>query len=269
MKQLILLLTILIVLTVSCSEQTVVVSYPQLNYEIRTIERYSGVRADSTKGVAFVKVAYPEIVSCDSTNTADLINQFTYCFVIEQFGDHLCENRIEVHADKFIAEYVDFMAYMPDYCLGWGKSITTTVVTDTLGIFSLGLSYFSYAGGAHPNSYKYFANFNTFNGDYIRLEDVLIEGYQDNLNKIAEKIFRNQKKLAHDADLDTAGYWFDDNTFSVNDNFLITPKGLLFFYNDYEIACYANGSTQLLIPYREMNILIKADGCLAVFQPAN
>ena len=43
----------------------------------------------------------------------------------------------------------------------------------------------------------------------------------------------------------------------VNDNFTLTPKGLKFLYNVYEIKAYAFGVTELEIPYEDLKEILK------------
>ena len=83
--------------------------------------------------------------------------------------------------------------------------------------------------------------------------------------KIGEKIFRNEKDLRSEEDLTEAGYWFEDGKFALNRNYLITPKSLIFIYNPYEIASYAEGFTEIEIGYDQIKSLIKKDGMLADF----
>ncbi len=94
----------------------------------------------------------------------------------------------------------------------------------------------------------------------ISLDECFNEGYETELNNIAEKIFREQNKIPAGTDLNAAGFWFEDNKFEVSDHFAILNKGLLFYYNAYEIAPYAFGPTELIVPYNEIKKIISADG---------
>ena len=44
-----------------------------------------------------------------------------------------------------------------------------------------------------------------------------------------------------------------------NGNFLIFPSGILYLYNEYEIASYSNGITRVYIPYTEIETLLKKE----------
>ena len=68
--------------------------------------------------------------------------------------------------------------------------------------------------------------------------------------------FRRLKELTSEADLGQAGFWFENNKFYLNDNFLITDSSLVFYYNDYEITAYAFGPTELIIPYSKIATLV-------------
>ena len=99
----------------------------------------------------------------------------------------------------------------------------------------------------------------------MSLDDIFIEGYEQNLNEIAEQEFRKMKELKENEDLDEAGFWFDDNKFNINNNFALSEGGLTFYYNNYEITAYAYGPTELIIPLVKVSQLIKDGGILSEF----
>jgi hypothetical protein len=82
------------------------------------------------------------------------------------------------------------------------------------------------------------------------------------LNNVAEKIFCKVKELKPEDNLEEAGFWFKGNKFSFNENFGIRNEGLVFYFNSYEIAPYAMGPTEIMIPYSEIKNLVKQDGLL-------
>jgi hypothetical protein len=57
--------------------------------------------------------------------------------------------------------------------------------------------------------------------------------------------------------LDTAsllehGFEFPRNKFKLNDNYGFTRDGIVFVFNSYEIASYAEGPTEIIIPYKKI-----------------
>jgi hypothetical protein len=49
---------------------------------------------------------------------------------------------------------------------------------------------------------------------------------------------------------------------TINDNFYISEKGIGFFYNEYDIAPYVMGPTEVLVPYEAIKPYIRPDGPL-------
>jgi Protein of unknown function (DUF3298) len=64
-----------------------------------------------------------------------------------------------------------------------------------------------------------------------------------------------------------AGFWFKDNIFTLNNNFAITDQGILFYYNNYEIASYVYGPTKIFIPYDSIENLVKRKGMVYEIMP--
>ena len=101
-----------------------------------------------------------------------------------------------------------------------------------------------------------FRNYDLSNGDEITLDEIIPPDKQNQLTKIGEAEFRILKELSAEADLGQAGFWFENNKFYLNENFLITDSSLVFYYNNYEITAYAFGPTELIIPYSKIKTLV-------------
>jgi len=88
------------------------------------------------------------------------------------------------------------------------------------------------------------------------LDEIIWPDKQAELTKVGEAEFRKLKELTAEADLGQAGFWFENNEFFLNDNFLITDSSLVFYYNNYEITAYAFGPTELSIPFSKIKSLV-------------
>lgn len=118
----------------------------------------------------------------------------------------------------------------------------------------LDLSEWDYTGGAHGNGIFYVKLFDINSARLLTLEDFISD--IDQLNAIAEKYFRKLMGLDTDANLSDAGFWFEEDVFSVNDNFFFENNNLVFYYNTYEIGPYSGGPTQLELPIKELEGLL-------------
>jgi hypothetical protein len=111
---------------------------------------------------------------------------------------------------------------------------------------------------AHPQNEGIFYNFDIRTGKQILLDDLLIQNYETTLNKIGEQKFveTNGSDMWH----------FEKGKFEVNRDFAITPGGLLFSYDQYEIGPYVMGAPQVFISYKDIDNLIKPNGLLEAWR---
>lgn len=108
---------------------------------------------------------------------------------------------------------------------------------------------YEYTGGAHGNSAVDFLAFDA-QGELIPRTAWFIAGSEDALSKKIEAGFRKQKGLAPDAPLSANGF-FEDHL-PPSHALHPTAAGMEFFYNSYEVACYAEGQPKLTIPWAEL-----------------
>ena len=167
------------------------------------------------------------------------------------------------NADDFFRHYIEDTAAVANHFY-YKSTDTILVARQDSGLLTLQAASYIYTGGAHGMENTSFINWDSKGNRSFTLKDLLIDGYQQRLNNIAEKIFRADEKLAHGASLHN-NYFFKDDKFSLNNNFLITPKGLRFLYNPYEIKPYAAGRTELLINYDELKPLIRLNTILSQY----
>lgn len=172
---------------------------------------------------------------------------------------------INDYAADFVKGYDDFRTSEKDYPQTWILDIKAKVITQKPGYLSLLSSYMNYSGGAHPNSVFTYINYNPTTHQEILLDSLIQPGSMAKLTAVAEKIFRKNEKLSPTASLKD-GYFFEKDTFKLNDNFTVTDQGLKFLYNPYEIKAYVYGTTELLIPFSELKEIAKPNSLLS---PAN
>ncbi|PQA59760.1 DUF3298 and DUF4163 domain-containing protein [Siphonobacter curvatus] len=165
--------------------------------------------------------------------------------------------------DTFIADQRKRFPNEPVMGSAWETDIRTQVLHQTPQCIAAATLTYNYSGGAHPNTNLVYVNL-TPKGHQLTLNELFKPGYEKTLAATAEKLFRTQEGLKA-GDPYGEKYFFENNAFALNDNFSIRPEGLLFRYNPYEIKAYAEGPTELLIPYAELTSIINTDGVLKSF----
>jgi len=151
----------------------------------------------------------------------------------------------------FINSYNQMQTEFPKDNIGWEGEITGRVSYQSENILDIELKHYTYTGGAHGYSGKRSLIFNPETGKSIPNEHL----FKDiNLFKaFAEKKFRIAYKLKVSDPINASGLMFEDDLFQLPQTYFFTDKGLLLYYNVYEIASYADGPKELLIPYSEAN----------------
>lgn len=243
------LLTGIIFLT-NCSKPDTPTS---LLFRIVTIEKSSSPQnADPQCRVSF---SYPEFAH--KVPIADTLNSyinrlFQQSFQTVQTGDI---NRL---VEGLLSEYKSFAADMPDMATTWEYQANCKVVHETPDIISLCCELYSNTGGAHGLYTVVYSSFDKKNARQFHIGDIVSKNKFVELTAIAETVFRENQNLQPGESLSDAGYWFENDQFFLPNNFALLKQGLIFFYNPYEIAPYAAGSFEILLPYEKINALLLA-----------
>lgn len=118
---------------------------------------------------------------------------------------------------------------------------------DRLATFELSSSIYN-AGAAHGMYQNEYVNFDLSTQKRISLQDLIVAGSE---SKIIDALF-----LAN-------SNWLSDHSIqreklTLSDNFYYGTQGIVFVYPVYELASYAEGMSELVLPYSEVSKLIKA-----------
>lgn len=133
--------------------------------------------------------------------------------------------------------------------------ISGQVMGQIRGIFSYGIERYVYAGGAHGSNFRLFANFCMATGKRLHEQDVFVADYQEALtNLLLKKMVDQNDEIALIEDLQQAGYNIDE--IHPNDNFYLSEDGITYVFNPYDIAPYALGETEILLPWDELGELV-------------
>ncbi len=220
----------------------------------------SVAEAPATESIcAIVKFNYPEVSSKSRPEIAQAINQLIQTQLLDSAENNsVAKQTLEQFADGFIDEFKKD----PNTFTRWSLERTATVVYVSEHLLTLLFQEYGFSGEAHPFSGARYIVLDIQTGKVLSLSDLLNPGYEAALNVAGEQAFREARNLPEAASLDEQGFVFDNNVFVLNTNFGVTKDGLTFYFNSYEIAPYAMGSTELTIPYEDIRALIRPQGAL-------
>lgn len=150
----------------------------------------------------------------------------------------------------FIRNYESFVSENKDYKLPWEADIKGSVEYETPSIINIKLVSYTMTGGNHGNPYTTSLLFNPADGKELAVSGIIKD--MDAVTLLAEKKFREKYNIPADKPLNSAGYMFENDKFTLPANIFVTRDGLLLFYNVYEIAPYAEGTREVLLPAGEI-----------------
>ncbi len=108
----------------------------------------------------------------------------------------------------------------------------------------------SYTGGAHPSTLKSAKTYNIETGA-VTLDEVA----KELCGKDSEAILKDVKELFKKEIKENPDNFYDDSEKLVEDlspdNFYVSKDGLVFFFNQYEIAPYSSGIIEVKIPFEK------------------
>lgn len=115
----------------------------------------------------------------------------------------------------------------------------------------------SYLGGAHGATAQQYFNFDLKKQKQVELKDILAANQHAALENKAHEAFKiwvKDSKLADNVDQYEQSW-----KFKLSDNFYLGRQGLILQYAEYEIGPYVVGLPRLVIPYEQLQTILKKE----------
>ncbi|MDR0597283.1 MAG: RsiV family protein [Treponema sp.] len=110
-----------------------------------------------------------------------------------------------------------------------------------------------YTGGAHGMRNKDYYVFSLDDKRQLALNDIIRDEARPELGDLVEAALRKQMRIPDWIPLSEQGFF--ENTVEKLEDFFLTPQGLGFQWDPYEIAPYSTGIIEIVIPYSELHSL--------------
>ena len=145
-------------------------------------------------------------------------------------------------------------------------SLVTFVDEGQAGTVIASANYYVDMGGAHPNQWSRWMNFDFETGQLLTREAVFQPSAKEDIERVLfDKLLLHvgeqypDETLSTLEDLQQKGYLQLTNIY-IPDNFLLRKEGISFLFNRYDIAPYAAGEIVIDVPYGEIG------HCLSIFK---
>lgn len=222
---------------------------------------------DTTLPFADVTVSFTYPVKFKDAKSLERLQQI---FKGTFFGDMEFDTMTPEQAmDRYINEYSERYKslsnlYYEDQARLGGKAPSwywyymnnkNSILFQNDSILSYAVEYSDYEGGAHGSYNIIYTNIDLNELVTISEEDLFVPGY---FNKLTDKIIQN---LMKENDVEVPDSLLMKGFFTIedivpNNNFWLSDSAIHYSYNQYEIAPYAMGVIDVVVPYRELKDIL-------------
>lgn len=253
---------------------------------------------DGTKKTEANKISFDSIVvdktyhllENDSNPNCNLQIKFTYpvkykdpailkniqqIFVDSYFGEEYASLSPAEAVEKYTTDYIDaYKDLEQDYKKDVEKARATNeqvgawysyyemssndIVYNENNILSFVNRLENYTGGAHGAHAVNNHVINLKTGKQITEQDIFVADYQDTLAKLLVNKIAAQNNVKDPKELENAGFFSVEEIYP-NGNFLVKADGIVYTFNEYEIAAYVVGQTKVFLPYNELQLILRKD----------
>ncbi|TMM59229.1 DUF3298 and DUF4163 domain-containing protein [Maribacter algarum] len=166
------------------------------------------------------------------------------------FDDELEVTSLEDALKSFKSGYLELQQLYDDEPTGWEAKIEGSISYEDANFITIILDSYLFTGGAHGYTSKQFLNFDKKKG--IELDNDELFKNTDDFRMFAEEMFREKEKIPKDKSINHTGFMFEQDSFYLPENIGFTQKGMTLLYNPYEVASYADGAIELVLPHEDI-----------------
>jgi len=174
------------------------------------------------------------------------------------------DSQAQLYADSFVKIDEELKALSSSHQIS--LMIKPKILQPKGKLATVVLNSSSYLGGAHGATSQRYYNFDLANQKQVQLHDLLLPKQKATLDKLAHDAFKVwivDSKLATDPK-EYEQAW----PFQLTDNFLLGEQGLILQYGEYDIGPYVVGLPRLVIPFSELQGVLKPEYLPKVDAPA-
>lgn len=157
---------------------------------------------------------------------------------------------IESAITSFTKGFTDLKNQFAEEATPWVATVSTVVSYEDTKIITLKLDSYLFTGGAHGYNTTHYLNFDKGKG--LELDTDNLFKNKSAFENYAESKFKIQEEIPSQDDINSTGFMFETGSFYLPENIGYTELGVQLFYEQYEVASYADGPIVLTIPYTEL-----------------
>lgn len=235
----------LCILMACSSETTLEFSSTQINSE--------QLKACINKPCPNVAIDYPMVIS--TQGEAHPVNQLIQTQLGKIIsGSILPEGElittVKPAVNAFVSSFQDYMGDFPNGVMEYDLDIDSYVSFQNNDLLTVTTNFYIFTGGAHGYGGTQFINIDAQTLTELALEELISD--LPGFTKMVELKFREVNSIPIDDNINSTGFWFENDSFSLAQAYGFTQDGFEMIYNTYEITSYVDGPQSLVISFEEM-----------------
>ncbi len=206
-------------------------------------------------GCAKLEIFIPKAL--ENTKIANNINQKVDETVSDLLNlkDTDSTTTISQVAWAFNKEYQHMKKQFPDETSLYEATVDGTVSYQDPQLISLVFKSYIFTGGAHGNSTTSFANFDKKSGKFLKNKMLFKD--LTKFKTVVEVKFREHFNIPTGTSINSTGFLFENDIFKLPTTVGFSKYGVVFHYNQYEAASYANGPLEFTMSYQKLRPFLK------------
>ncbi|MDP2687897.1 MAG: DUF4163 domain-containing protein [Aequorivita sp.] len=206
-----------------------------------------------------VTINYVEIIGDEevSEKINIKIKNFIYSSLLMGEDTIPTAKSIQEAATGFIEVYNADKVQFPDMAGEYFAEISVTEIYTSKKHLCFEMRQYLFTGGAHGYGTTSFLNIDPQTGEELTSNELFKNNKE--FTAFAEKQFRAEQKITKDHSINENGFWFENDEFYLPKSVGFTQDSVIFVYNQYDIASYADGPIELKIALKEVEPFLSID----------
>lgn len=242
-----------------------------LKFDNITLEESQHLFADESKPLAKLKMDFTFIKESSDERMKDSINHMLQGLVFgDRFSSQHPEQAVRLYADNYFSSYRKDLEPMyreesaemgekpNEVWYSYEHETETKVEYYDKHLLTYRFYMEEFTGGAHPVYFTYFQNIDLRTLKQIELNDLLIGEYDEELTDMLISQLMEDVGASTQDELEEFGYGTTADIIPT-ENFKLTPGGISFLYNIYEIAPYVLGPIEIDLSFKQLEPILNTE----------
>jgi len=255
------IISIVVVLASSCKKKEAQ-EEAQITFKPLAMKEEHHMKGDAKNPILSISLnlQYP-----DTFSNVAILNKIRHIILTDFFPDidkDIKDPKVAMEA--YIKEYIKFYDKSEDVTpvednlggsgsqIAWWDHETMTIRNNSENILSYTIKSDRFTGGAHGGKIYLNTVVNLKTGERITEDDLFTEESRPMISELILKKIMESHQVKKAEDLEQIGF-FDVEGIDLNKNFYVTQEGIVYTFNEYEIAAYALGTTEVLLSYQDIS----------------